>query len=66
MRCYDHRQLARAAPALEEATHTSRAALRPGTAAVVKRSAGLDCGSVSPLRSVVMSGSASLSPPKTA
>ena len=50
----------------EEATHMSRAALRPGTAAVVKRSAGLDCASVSPLGSVVMPGSASLSPPKTA
>ena len=36
----------RAAAALEQTTHTSRAALRPGTAAVVKRSAGLDCASV--------------------
>ena len=44
----------RAAAALEEATHTSRAALRPGTAAVVKRSACLDCVPVSLLGSVVM------------
>ena len=36
-----------AAAALGEATHTSRAALRLGTAAVVKRSAGLDCDAVS-------------------
>ena len=35
----------------EEATHTSRAALRPGTAAAVKISAGLDCVAVSPLGS---------------
>ena len=49
----------RAAAALEEATHTSRAALRPGTAAIVKkkRSAGLDCASVSPLGSVEIPGS---------
>ena len=47
-------------------THTSGAALRPGTAAEVKRSVGLDCVAVSPLGSVVMPGSASLNPPKTA
>ena len=47
--------------------HTrAQAALRPGTAVVVKRSASLDCVSVSPLGSVVIPGSASLSPPKTA
>ena len=34
--------------------------------AVVKRSAGLDCASVTPLRSVVIPGSTSFSPPKTA
>ena len=56
----------RAAAAVEDATHTSRAALRLGTAAVVKRSAGLDCVSVSPLGSVVIPGSASVSPPMTA
>ena len=38
----------RAAAAMEEATHTSRAALRPGTAAVLKISAGLDCEAVKP------------------
>ena len=38
----------RAAAAMEEATHTSRAALRPGTAVVVKISAGLDREAVSP------------------
>ena len=41
-------RLRRAAAVLEEATHTSRAALRPGTAAVVKVSAGLDCEAVGP------------------
>ena len=52
-----------------ESTHTSRAAVRPGTAAaaaVVKRSACLDCFAVSSLGSVVMPGSASFDPPKTA
>ena len=44
----------RAAAAIEEATHTSRAALRPGTAAVVKTSAGLDCEAVGPLGFVAM------------
>ena len=39
---------------MEEATNTFRAALRPGTAAVVKMSAGLDCEAVSPLGSVAM------------
>ena len=39
---------------------------RTGTVAVVRRSAGLDCVSVSPLGSVVMPGSASFSPPHTA
>ena len=47
-------------------THTPKAALRPGTAAAVKRSARLDCVAVSPLGSVVMPGSASFNPPKTA
>ena len=47
-------------------THTSRAALRPGTAAVVKMSAGLDCVAVSPLGSAAMPGSASFSPHTTA
>ena len=56
----------RAAAAQGEATHTSRAALRPGAAAVVKRSAGEDCASVSPLGSVVIPGSASSNPTKTA
>ena len=56
----------RAAVALEGATKKSSAALRRGTAAVVKRSAGLDCASVSPLGSVEIPGSASFSPPKTA
>ena len=55
-----------AATALEDATHTSRAALLPGTAAVVKRSARVECVVVSPLGSVVIPGSASLRPPKTA
>ena len=36
----------RAAAAMEETTHTFRAAQRPGTAAVVKISAGLDCEAV--------------------
>ena len=54
------------AAAMEEATHTSRAALRPGTAAVVRLSAGLDCEAVTPLCSVVIPVSGSLSPPKTA
>ena len=39
----------RAAAVLEDATHTSRAALRPGTAAEVKRSASLHCATVSPV-----------------
>ena len=39
---------------MEEATHTSRAALRPVIAAVVKISAALDCEAVSLLGSVVM------------
>ena len=56
----------RAAAAMDEATHTSRAAMRPGTAAVVKISAGLDCEAVSPLGSVVMPGSESLKPQTTA
>ena len=52
----------RAAAAMEEATHTSRAALRPVTAAVVKISAGLDCEAVSSsLGSVVMPGSRAVS-----
>ena len=34
---------------MEEATHTSRAALRPETAVMVKISAGLDCEAVSTL-----------------
>ena len=37
---------------MEEATQTSRAALRPWTPAVVKISAGQDCEEVSPLGSV--------------
>ena len=41
---------------------TSKAALRPGTSAVVKRSAGLDGVAVSPLGSVVMPGPASFQP----
>ena len=57
------RSKAARAAALEDATHTS---LRPGTAAVMKRSAGLDCVSVRPQVSVVTPGSASYSPPKTA
>ena len=56
----------RAAAAMEEATRTSRAALRLGTAGVVKRSVNLDCVSVSPLGFVVISVPASLGPPKTA
>ena len=56
----------RVAAATEEATHTSRAALRPGTAAMVKISAGLDCEAVGPLGSVVMPGSASFKPDTTA
>ena len=51
---------------MEEAMNTSRAALRPGTAAVVRISAGLDCEAVSPLGSVVMPGSASFMPQTTA
>ena len=39
---------------------------RPGTAAVVKTSAGLDCDAVSPLGFVVMPGSASFRPQTTA
>ena len=42
----------RAAAAVEEATHTSRAALRPGTAAVVKISAGLETRSTDGAMSV--------------
>ena len=53
-----------AAAALEDATHTSRAALRPETATVVKMSAGLNCVSVSPLGSTAIPGPASLSPPR--
>ena len=56
----------RAAEAIEEATNTSRAAPRPGTAAVVKLSAGLACEAVSPLGSAVMPGSASFKPHTTA
>ena len=56
----------RAAAALEEATQTSMAVLRPGTAVVVKISAGLDCDAVSPLGSVVVPGSASFKPHTTA
>ena len=41
------------------ATHTSRAALRPGTAAVVSISAGLDCVLVKPCGSVLTLASAS-------
>ena len=51
-----HMSLSCHAAAMEEATHTSRAALRPGTAAVLKISAGLDCEAVSPLSSGVMPG----------
>ena len=50
----------------KETTHTSRAALRPGTGAVVKISARLDCDAVSPLGSVVMPGSASFKQHTTA
>ena len=56
----------RAAAAMEEATHTSRAALCPGTAAVVRISAGLDCASVSPLGPVARPGSAYFKPHSTA
>ena len=56
----------RAAAAMEEATHTSKATLRPGTTAVVKISAGLDCEAVGLLGSVVMPGSASFMPQTTA
>ena len=66
VRFYDQRPLAQRPRELLLYTQISRAALRPGTAAVVKRSASLDCASVSPLGSVVMPGSARLSPPKTA
>ena len=55
-----------AAAALEDATNTSRAALRPGTSAAVKISAGLDCASVSPLGSVLIPGSAIFIFPRTA
>ena len=44
---------------MEEATHTSRAALLWGTAATVKIASGLDCEAVSPLGSVVTPRSAS-------
>ena len=57
---------ARAAASLEEAKHTSRVALRPETAAVVRISAGLDCEAVSPLGSVVIPGSANFMPQTTA
>ena len=50
----------------ERATQTSRAALRPGTAAEVKISAGLDCEAMSPLGSVVTLVSACSSPHTTA
>ena len=43
--------------------NTTGAALRPGTAVVVKISAGLDVAAVSPRGSVVTPGSASLKPP---
>ena len=56
----------RAAAALGEATHTSRAALRPGTAAVVRISACLDCEAVRPLDSGLMPGTASFQPHTTA
>ena len=45
---------------LETHAHTSRAALRPGTAAIVKMSAGLDVFVVRPFGSVVSAGLASL------
>ena len=48
-----------------ESTHTSWAALRPGTV-VVKRSAGLVCVAVRPLGSAVMAGSASFMSQTTA
>ena len=54
------------AAAIEEATQTSRAALRPGIAAVVKISVSLDCEEVSPLGSAVMPRSASFKPHTTA
>ena len=45
-----------------EAMHTSRSALRPGTAAVVNISAGIACVFVDPRGSVVTEESASLKP----
>ena len=61
------------AAAEEDATRTSRAALRPGggggdegTAAVVKMSAGVDVVSVSCRGSVVTPGSVSFKPPSNA
>ena len=45
-----------AAAALGEATQTSRAALRPWTAAIVKISAGRDADDVRPLGLVVTAG----------
>ena len=64
MKFYDQRLLVRAASpraALEDATHTSRAALRPGTAGVLKnisRSGLCFCESCE-------KGPASLRPPQT-
>ena len=49
--------------AMEDATHTSRAAPRSGTAAVVKMSAGVDVASVSPRGSDVTAASTSLKGP---
>ena len=46
--------------------NTSRAALRPWTAAVVNKSAGLGCVSVSPWGSLVTPGCASFNLPRTA
>ena len=43
-------------------THTPRAALRPGAAAFVRMSAGLDCVVMSPVGSVVVLGSARFRP----
>ena len=50
------------AAAFGEAMHTSKAAPRPGTAAYVKMSAGLEVRVVSPRGSVVTDGSANLKP----
>ena len=54
-----HAASPRAAAALGEVAHTSKAALRPRTVAGVKMSASLDWETVGPLGSVVMPGSAS-------